>query len=141
MSEESTRAPSAVIWSCDSHHHGQRTSIDDGKIYVPICRTCRDKGRGKRLCNGGTLEYGDAPSAVDAPPQPKRAGKLMDTELWAQFTALLDANRVRMAGGGWSDKWCTRCEGAAHSGPLACQCQCHAAWAFRRAIEGAAEAA
>ena len=58
--------------------------------------------------------------------------------VWGMLCALLDAGRVRDAGGDPSNRWCAVCESAPHVDGR-CACPCHAAWEYRAQVEGAVE--
>lgn len=55
--------------------------------------------------------------------------------LFEALCAVLDVNRVPMADGTFSDRWCRACEERVHAGPNACDCPCHDAWKLRRKVE------
>lgn len=134
--------PTTIEWRCEKNHR-VRMRIDSDTILVPSCKTCRMMGEHakKRYAHSGILCYDDPGSAANLAPSASAATHLTTSELWTQFCTLLDAGRVRMGGGKFSERWCSQCEGQAHAGPRACTCQCHTAWTFRHVIEDAAKAA
>ena len=117
-----------IVWQCPLGHKVKDT-VRSGRITTPVCPTCRDSGR-KTTCRDAVLveDFASAPSRtrdIPAVVSPRTSHAL-----WDIFIAYLDAGRMRMADGSYSDKLCRLCVGYSHESLRPCTCPCHEARAF-----------
>lgn len=124
-------SPSGMTWGCSKGHH-IKTTFEGDNIYIP---PCRKDGCASRI-DRGTLFYEVEGERVHGTvPNVSKGKEVQKTELWRNFTSILDKGRIRMAGGEMTDRFCISCEERPHGGPIGCACPCHPAWAYRKAIE------
>lgn len=137
--------PIAIKWKCPAcNSTSSRTIIEDGKVFVPLCGKCREKGGKNHACREGVLQYAEGAEGAPAPistidfRRGAVAKSLAKDETFGYLCDILDANRTMMGDGSLSSASCRGCETRCTSH---CQCACHAAWAFRAKVESAVEAA
>lgn len=104
-----------------------------GKLTIPICRRCRTLNWEINGALWGVV--------ADSSLAFKRAAAtsttfMMQSGMWEILTMFMDAMRVRMADGSFTDQYCVGCEQNAHAGgPFQCTCACHKAWELRKELE------